>query len=380
MKILICANGYNTLKNKKIGIFQLDQAKALREIGHDVRISTIDTRSIRRIRNYKTEKFELSGILTSLSNFPFGNPPVIYKLRHKIGTACAKASYRAITNDGWKPDIVHAHFCDIAADYAEVAAENELPFVVTEHFSKLNAARIDSDVSYCANKAYSAADQIIAVSYALRDSIKTRFGFDSVVIPNIVDMDTFYPASRKRDKQEFVFLTAGNLIYRKGMDLLLSAFSEIKYDNTRLVIMGNGPERKHLESMAAQLGISDRVVFSGEYVRSEFQERLADADCFVLASRCETFGVVYVEAMAAGKPVIGTVCGGPEEIITRETGLLVPVDDKTKLIDALERMYENADGYRSDLIADYARCHYDKKVVAKMIERVYKGVLNEKFN
>ena len=75
-------------------------------------------------------------------------------------------------------------------------------------------------------------------------------------------------------------------------------------------------------------------------------------DAFVLASRAETFGVVYVEAMAAGLPVIATACGGPEDFVSEENGILIPADNEEKLTEALIEMYHMAHKYDKQAISE----------------------------
>ena len=110
---------------------------------------------------------------------------------------------------------------------------------------------------------------------------------------------------------------------------LLHAFAAL-HGEPRLIIFGDGPESGALRALCAELGLYSRVSFRGHCPREELAEAYAAADCFVLASRSETFGVAYIEAMAAGLPVIATRCGGPEDFVTEENGILIPVDDEER--------------------------------------------------
>lgn len=375
MKILICSTGYNSIKsNNTIGIFQLDQAKALRDIGNDIRIASIDLRSIRRKRRFGTYMFDIDGIKTATSNFPYGGLD-FYGIEQWIAEKCAQNVYNLITEDGWIPDIIHAHFCDVAAAFSDIAREEEIPFVVTEHYSKLHQKTIKKDVFLAAQKAYANANELIAVSKSLADSIYEKMGYKAKVIHNIVDTDVFEPKHNARRDGYYTFISAGHLKYVKGMDILIEAFSRIKTDNVRLIILGEGIERDKLEKLAKERKCASKIQFKGEYKRTEFQSAMENSDCFVLASRSETFGVVYIEAMAAGIPVIGTSCGGPSEFISDETGMLIPVDNVDALVQAMEYMIKYSTRFDGNGISRYVKSRFEKTVIANKIQEVYNEVV-----
>ena len=104
---------------------------------------------------------------------------------------------------------------------------------------------------------------------------------------------------------------------------------------------------------------------------------MSESDCFVLASRRETFGVAYIEAMAMGLPVIATKCGGPEDFVTNENGILVPVDDIDKLKEALIKMHQNIDLYDREKISSSTRESFAPSTIAKHLIEVYKNVIKE---
>ncbi len=127
----------------------------------------------------------------------------------------------------------------------------------------------------------------------------------------------------------------GRFVHKKGFDLLLSAAAAVAAQGAqfRLEIAGDGPERSTLEALAGELDISDRVVFRGWIDR--VATFLADADLFVLPSRDEPFGIVLLEAMACGVPIIATRVSGPLEILDDGSALLVVPDDSQALASAM---------------------------------------------
>src|SRR5207302_144452 len=127
---------------------------------------------------------------------------------------------------------------------------------------------------------------------------------------------------------------------------------------TRLRIVGEGPIRDGLERLCAERGIAGQVDFLGLLPASGVREELLAADAFVLASEVETFGVVVIEALACGRPVVVTASGGPDHLITAANGVLVPTGDPSALRDALREMRRRAAAYdpvtiRSDALRLY---------------------------
>ena len=374
MKILICSVGYNSYKNNDIGIFQLDQAKALKSKGHDVRIATLDLRSIRRRRPLTSKYFETFGIKAYTVNAFCGRVPgwVI----NPIGKLCAKKAFRDICDDGWKPDIIHAHFTEMSYFFCDIANKNNIPFIVTEHSSAILNSNKNS--CYQAAKSYYKADSVLAVSTALASVIRKNFNINVKVIPNVIDLKKFDFFKKEKSQNCFKYISAANLTHGKGMDVLINAFSKLKYSNIELNILGDGPERVKLQQLAQDLGISNKVKFWGRYTREEFNEYLQNSDCFVLASRFETFGVVYAEAMATGTPVIATRCGGPEDFVNNEVGLLVDVDNVDALSEAMDYMYHNSAGFNAQKIRDYVVSKFSPSQIAKQCEEVYSEILKER--
>src|SRR5690606_9435676 len=107
------------------------------------------------------------------------------------------------------------------------------------------------------------------------------------------------------------------------------------------------------------------VTFLGKLSRGEVRMALSNCNAFVLPSRFETFGVVLVEALAMGVPVIATRCGGPEDIVTENTGVLVPVDDRQALAEALESVLLSPDKWDRDTIREDCRARFGAAAISR---------------
>lgn len=157
---------------------------------------------------------------------------------------------------------------------------------------------------------------------------------------------------RKLKKEKRYILSVGRLIPRKGFDTLVEAFGELdqtKFEDVELWIVGNGPEREHLEEIARQNFIEDSVKFLGQVPDEKLQGLYAGAEIFALTPHdlegdFEGFGIVYLEAATYGLPAVGTRSGGvPEAVIHDKTGLLVEPNDPKATAIALMQLLANAD-------------------------------------
>jgi glycosyltransferase involved in cell wall biosynthesis len=193
------------------------------------------------------------------------------------------------------------------------------------------------------------ADAIIAVSSGTADDLARRSGLprkDMTVIYNAAVTDRLYEQAEEAIEHPFfveggppVFLGSGRLVLQKDFPTLLDAFALFrKKHDGRLAILGIGPLEESLKARCSELGLNDDVAFLGYRINPyPFMKR---ASAFVLSSRHEAFGIVLVEAMALGTPVVSTDCpSGPTEILKGgEYGALVPISDPPALARAMENV------------------------------------------
>lgn len=378
MYILIVARGYPSEKYKMNGIFEFDQAKALVEAGHKVIYAAIDVRSLRRTRKWGFESFKREGVQVEAINLPCGRIPK--NILNRISRLALRNLYKKILIKYGEPDIIHAHFIGSGYITTHLFSESKIPLVLTEHFSGMNKNHINPHLSKLGNYTYPRMDKVIAVSEYLAKNIKEKFDVEAIVIPNIVDTTSFEYKYMKKNKDFFNFVSTGNLLPNKRMDILIEAFyNAFKGDKkVNLYIYGEGPERNKLEKLINAYGLTGQVFLMGLVDRKEIANKMSESDCFVLASRLETFGVAYIEAMAMGLPVIATKCGGPEDFITEENGILVPVDDVDELEKTLRTIHINADLYDRKTISDAALKKYSSETIANRLFEIYENLLKLK--
>ncbi|MFP4474774.1 MAG: glycosyltransferase family 4 protein [Desulfatibacillaceae bacterium] len=227
-----------------------------------------------------------------------------------------------------------------------------------------------------ARRVYPLADAVVVQTERIQEVMTESVRHKTRVIPNPVVMPSC-EQSAVSDKEGGTVLGVGRLAWQKGFDTGLAAFSRMAADHPkwRYVIAGGGPEMEALRNLASELGIADRVEFSGE-VR-DMSRHYAEADLFLLSSRVEGFPNALCEAMAAGIPAVATDCpSGPREIIQHGVdGLLVPVDDEEAMADAMASLIRDTDR-RRDMGAAAARIvdRFSVRAVMDMWDKLIREV------
>lgn len=187
---------------------------------------------------------------------------------------------------------------------------------------------------------YESADRIIVSSTAMGDRFPPALRREAVRITEGVNTSDFV-ASEPNDGPP-VILTVGRLLWWKGTRYLIRALERLRDLEWSCVVVGDGPERRSLERLAATAGVSDRTEFTGWLPAHEVRERLASCSVCCFPSFNESVGMVNIEALASGKPVVAADWGGPADIVTPECGILVPPTGPgaftTGLAAALERL------------------------------------------
>lgn len=380
MKILIIARGVPHDNDPQEGCFEMDQAKALSALGHEVVIMSVDSRIRKYWRKIGVSK-NVEGNITAYKLFLFPSSIIRNLISAKFGywieAGLAKWLYKYVKNRHGDFDIVHAHFLPCIYYGAEIKKSFGCRLIATEHWSELNKPELTGIVKYLGAKSYPVVDRLISVSSPLSRQIKNIFGVGSIVIHNLISDDFFGGnVNSVDDKTEFVFVCVGSLVKLKGFDFLIKAFadSEAKDNGAKILIVGGGPDKSNLKNQIDSLNLSDRILLLGQKNKKEIFRILHDADAFILPSRRENFSVSVLEALACGNPVIATICGGIRECIDSSNGVLVPVDDVKQMTNAIDTMCRNINNYsRSDISAN-CMAQYSSKAIACKLVQVYNEV------
>lgn len=386
MHVLIIPSWYPETPEDVDGIFFRLQAQALQRSGLKIGVTAPVFRSMRGkpasvvnggygIRSYTEEN-----IPTYVYKSMYFFPRLPYLDRHRWVRAGWKLFEHYVRDHG-TPDIIHAHSMNHAGILAQqIHAKTGIPFVLTEHSSTYARKLIRNWQRPAMLQSAQQCSARIAVSKDFCRLLETEYGgLDWQYIPNSLSPAFIRPVdlANKPKNADFTFCSVAHLNYNKGFDILLPAFAEALkiHPDLKLKIGGTGLIASQLHNLAAELGLENSVEFLGGLQNDQVLDLMFRSDAFVLASRNETFGVVFIEALSQGLPVAATRCGGPQTIINENNGILVPVGDVQALAGALVSLYENRGRYDAQTLRADCLNEFGEEAVVRQITAVYKTIL-----
>lgn len=226
---------------------------------------------------------------------------------------------------------------------------NKSKIVISEHSflsKQYESNTIQSKINkFLIKKLYVLADKIIAVSKGSSNDLKENFGIKNSIdiVPNTIDIEEIKEKMQEEvdfNFSKFTFITIGRLDNGKNHKLLIEAFAKLDFD-AQLLIIGEGELKKDLINLIHRLKLKNKVFLLG--FQNNPYKYLSKANCFVFSSNYESFGIVLLEAMACGLPIISTNCeSGPREILCEDKyAILVPIKDIKALYNAMNEIYNN---------------------------------------
>lgn len=380
------------LEGSGSGIYTKNIARRLVELGHDVKTIVVDKYKnmgtgfpVRTIINYDFPCF---------TTHPHSNNQ-FYNLTNDEMNEYLSTFIRTIDEEvnSFKPDIIHCQHIWVAPF---AASKTEVPYIITAHGTDIKGFKKDNRYHHIAIKAAEKAEKIITISKHINESVKKHFPVDDQklrLILNGFDENIFHPTnlnkinvlsnyinkdlSKVEDLQLINF--TGKLTDFKGVDLLLKAAEiyEKELKNVVTLIIGDGELRGELEKLREELDLKS-IYFLGNLPQETVAELYSIADLTVVPSRVEPFGLVALESLACGTPVIASKAGGLTDFINSEVGRFFPMDDykalSSEIIDAINNNEKEQKGERA---SEYALNNYSwNRVIDELLE-VYNEVVKE---
>jgi glycosyltransferase involved in cell wall biosynthesis len=228
------------------------------------------------------------------------------------------------------------------------------------------------------------ASAVVALSQGLKDiAVKAAPAQEIDIISNGIEVDHFYPAVRaeKKPGEPLKLITVSRLLERKGIHHLLEAIAKPTPLPVTLTIVGTGSYEDKLRKTCTELGLDDRVKFTGFIRRDELPELYRQHDVFTLPSQTESFGLVFAEAMSCGLPILGTFVGGIPELVRHEIdGILVNPAQPGEIRESLETMLNNPEKTIAMGLAARQRIEekYAWRIIAEQYLECYQKVISTK--
>lgn len=387
MNIVIIPAFFQTKNRPTLGSFFLDQAKALKKAGHQVTILYCDTYSVKCAKEWLTYEEEVASQIQGVQTY---RQKCFCPLKHGM------EGYREAFSKGieklWEKhmknqsvDIIHAHCC-VWAGYAamKLSEKVNIPYVITEHATlfQLHKDEISNANHAVIAEAFQKAAKVICVSRAFGRLLE-EYTSNIEIIGNVVDCEQFTLTEKENEGCRLLtvcYMEEEAQLYKKGIDILMKAWAKIasKHPQARLIIGGGGKALEKVVEWTKEYQVTESVEFLGALPRAQVVEQMQLCDCFVLPSRYETFGVVYIEAMACGKPVIAIANGGPDDFVHEFNGILIQPEQEEELVQALEKMIiatgQQNSPYQPEKIAAYVEEKFSYRAIAEQLEKVYESV------
>ncbi|OKH18856.1 glycosyltransferase [[Limnothrix rosea] IAM M-220] len=398
-RVLVLSHMFPHETQPNSGCFIAEQVAALREKrGLEVRVVScqpfwIESKNpIEIIKRIKAYKKALS--LSSWSTW--GNIPVL-RIPYLVGRPFFPFPMHGFTyryavsewanriRQKFNFDLVHAHTSYLDGFTGSfLARKYQVPFVITEHTGPFSILADRSIVRQVTAYALKSADKIISVSPSLENEVKKILAPSHhqkmTCIPNGVDTDIFYPKQKQNNNNDsyLMLLSVMSLDENKNPFCLLEAFRLLHEQGIKikLNIVGIGELEQQLQRWIKDNNLMEFIQLLGFQTRHEVARLMReDCDIFVLSSHSETFGVVVIEALASGKPVVSTRCGGPQSVIVEPyLGELCDNDNFESLASAIKKVASNLSSYDAQKIRDFILKKYDFSVIQKNINNVYQNL------
>lgn len=287
-------------------------------------------------------------------------------------------------------DVVNGHFAiPTGPGSLPVARAARLPHVLTvqggdlyDPSKKLSPHRV-APLRATVGAILRASESVVAASRNTIENARRYYGFKGPIdlIPLGIAQPEVPPAERGELglPDGFLAITVGRLIPRKALHVMLDALADPAAPETHLALIGTGPELTGLQEHAEQLGIASRVHFLGHVEEVRKLQVLRAADVYISSSLHEGFGLVFLEAMAAGLPIVTTDTGGHTDFLEQDTNAyLVPVSDSAALAAGLARVHSQAEASRRMREANLKLAEtYEASRCARSYEALFERVIDE---
>lgn len=376
MHVLVIPYNYPTYDYPANAIFIQEQVLALRRRLTKVGVLGVIPRTISMC--LESRKFTFDNAIGE--EFVVEAPAIrgVSVFNRWVANGICKRLFKKYLRTKGRPDVIHVHNVQAADIAIWIKINYNIPFVITEHSSRLwQLGKQDVHTVEKLKTLYEQSSLNIAVSKEFAHHLSTIFNLPFVYIPNVVDVEYFQLNTTRLSKVNVRLVSIGNLTKNKNHLTLVKAVHSLISEGRMLTleIAGEGKEASVIAEYICNNRLQNHVQLLGVLSKNQVRDLLGQSDFFILPSHKETFGVVLIEAMASGLPVLAFKSGGPESIITSNAvGLLLKPE--SNLAEGLVKLMSIE--YDSCKIREFAKENFSNEIVADKLLTQYSALGEQK--
>jgi L-malate glycosyltransferase len=329
LHVLFIVKHFNNSYNMGSGVFFKEQALAVAQTGVKTGLIAVNFVSWKHILktwkfNFGLKFFKYDKIQAVVYQTPV--LPFFRILNHaRRDRILKKLSKKYIQRYG-QPHLCHVHSFYCGNEAIRLKQQNNIPYIITEHYSDFARNLLNSKELEIAGSVFHHSSKRIAVSEEFLSLLEKKFDMPFSYLPNIVDVKKFAPFEKGNNTCNI--LSVGSLDTNKNHSLLIKAFAKFNNKKSILTLVGDGPLMNKLKELVKHLQVEDRVVFAGYVAHEKLPTYYQKADLLVVPSKYETFGIVVIEALSCGIPVVSTPVGiAPSILKDTKMGYLCKNDE-----------------------------------------------------
>ncbi len=393
-KVLIIASWYPTMDSPAIGTFCKDQAELVRDC-FDIRVIYPKLRLISKRSTLKrfyypntcTIKHNLVGPIEGVEIE--GGVSTFLSKKRQIGFL-TKNCYKYLVswqNEGWSPDIIHAHgTLDAGLIAFNLSTQINVPYIITEHHSLL-IANFDKENWALYKQAQESSNLLLVVSNELKKMILMNgVNCNVEVVGNLLDEEvfTFVNESKRNKVFKLLFIAVPSLT--KDIPTFILSLKNIKLAGhkfeAQLIIPDIAADlsKQQILNLCTENGVSDNCIFSGSVKHEEIPSIIQSADALVSTSITETFGLSVAEAVLSGKPVVVTRSGGVEDFVNSKNGVVINIGDHEAISNAIVQLMCGEIQFDSVASREEIINRFGKVAFKKRISEKYNLLMNDQRN